>query len=369
MKKNIFAFAFSLIFSILVLEIFLHIYNPFAPRIQGDQIILPVNKVYQIHNDKLSRLAPEIKHTKNGLGFRGPEAPADLSAIESVICVGGSTTECYYLNDGLDWPAQLFEKLKDSIPNLWINNAGLDGHSTWGHRMLMNQHIFKLKPKYVLMLCGINDLGREDISEYDQKQLKKEDSYIPGVREWLINHSQILSTIRTIRMGLQAQKQGVNHTDLQLKEQEILEISNNQADSIIAHHQQMIDNYGKRLKTILDECKANQVQLILMTQPMLWGELQDNLTGVNLGNIKINDSINSALRWRIMESYNQQARNIAQVQGVPIIDLANRLEKSSEYFYDEIHFTPEGGKRIAEIIAPELKSIMQQSSGKNYGIK
>lgn len=367
MKKNIVAFTFSLIFSIVVLEIFLNIYNPFAPRIKGDQIILPTHQVYSIHNDKLSRLKKEIIHSKNGLGFRGPEAPPDLSQISSLICVGGSTTECYYLNDGQDWPAQLFTLLSDSIPDLWINNAGLDGHSTWGHRLLLNQHIFKLKPKFVLMLCGINDLGRSDISDYDKMQVKKDESYIPGIRDWIISHSQILSTIRTIRMGLQAKKQGVNHTDLNLKEETVLELSNTHADSILASHQQMIEDYGKRLRTIIQECKANQVQLILMTQPMLWGEVTDSLTGVYLGNIKINDSINSSLRWRIMERYNQQAKMIANELGVPIIDLANRLEKNSEYFYDEIHFTPEGGKRIASLIAPDIKSMIQQTTHSTYG--
>jgi lysophospholipase L1-like esterase len=362
MKKNVIALFFSFIFSIGVLEIFLNLYNPFAPRIKGDQIILPVHKVYHISNDKLSRLGKEITHSRNGLGFRGPEAPEDINAVPSLICVGGSTTECYYLNDGEDWPAQVLAELKTSIPNIWVNNAGLDGHSTWGHRLLLTQHIYKLKPKFVLMLSGINDLGRADISEYDTKQVKKEEDYSPGIREWLIRNSQILNTIRTIRMGLQAQKQGVNHTDLDLTRQEKLEVPALKADSILISHEKMIRSYGKRLETIIQECKEHQIQLILMTQPMLWGYSKDTITGVDLSNIKIDESVNSALRWRIMEAYNAEAKAIAQKSGIPIIDLANKLEKSSEYFYDEIHFTPAGAQRIATIISPELKAIIQSPS-------
>ncbi len=362
MKKNIIALVFSLIFSLVVLEIFLNIYNPFAPRIQGDQIILPVNKVFHIENTTLSRLEKEITHSRNGLGFRGPEAPDDLNAMASIICVGGSTTECYYLNDGQDWPAQVLLQLKDSIPNLWMNNAGLDGHSTWGHRILLNQHIYKLKPKFVLMLSGINDLGREDISTYDTQQFKKEENYSPGMREWFIRHSQILTTIRTIRMGLKAQKQGVNHQDIDLKKQETLAISNLQSELLIKNHSKMIESYGKRLETIIQECKAHQVQLILMTQPMLWGFGKDPRTGVDLSTIKINDSINGEVRWKILEAYNQKAKETAHKFGVPVIDLANKLEKSSEYFYDEIHYTPAGAQQIAKVISPELKSIIDSVS-------
>jgi len=362
MKKNIIALVISLTFSLFVLEIFLNIYNPFAPRIQGDQIILPTNKVFHIENTTLSRLDKEITHSRNGLGFRGPEAPKEINAIPSIICVGGSTTECYYLNDGQDWPAQVLLQLKDSIPNLWINNAGLDGHSTWGHRILLNQHIYKLKPKFVIMLSGINDLGREDISAYDTKQFKKEEIDSPGIREWFIRHSQILTTIRTIRMGLKAQKQGVNHQDIDLKKQETLVVSDLQSELLLKDQSKMIESYGKRLETIIQECKAHEVQLILMTQPMLWGLGKDPITGVDLSTIKINDSINGELRWKILEAYNQKAKETALKYGIPVIDLANKLEKSSEYFYDEIHYTPAGSQQIAKVISPELKSIIDSIS-------
>jgi lysophospholipase L1-like esterase len=338
MKKNIIVLGISLIFSILILEIFLHIYNPIAPRIQGNKIILPINKVYSIRNDKLSRLDKEITHTRNGLGFRGNEPPEDLNSIPSIICIGGSTTECYYLNDGQDWPAQVFNSLKDSIPNLWINNAGLDGHSTWGHSILLKQHIFKLKPRFVLMLCGINDVGREDISDYDTRQIKQDDNSVPSIRDWFIGTSQILTTIRTIRMSMQASKQGVSHTDLDLNDLEKIEVAEYQIDSIISSHKKLVDLYGNRLENIINDCKNNQIQLILMTQPMLWGNGIDPRTGLELSNLKINDYLNSKIQWQLMEIYNVKAKMIAEKFEIPVIDLANKLEKNSEYLrWDPFH--------------------------------
>jgi len=49
--------------------------NPFGFRVRGDQIVLPVHRRYEIHNTQIPKLDAVIIHTKNSLGFRGPEPP------------------------------------------------------------------------------------------------------------------------------------------------------------------------------------------------------------------------------------------------------------------------------------------------------
>jgi lysophospholipase L1-like esterase len=358
--KNIILLIISIAFSVCVLEIFLNFYNPFSPRVRGNQIILPRNKTIQISNDRLSKLPKEILHTKNNLGFRGPNPESDNSSQLSIICVGGSTTECYYLGDGQDWPNQLLKRMKPMIPDIWINNAGLDGHSTWGHLMLLNQHIFELKPDFILMLCGINDLGRKDISEYDTKQVHQETVHVNSIRDWIIEHSQILSTIRAVRMSLNAIKHGVYHTDLNLKECEIMVLEEQKIDSAIQSHLPMIHSYGRRLETIIQECKKHNIRLILMTQPMLWGDIIDPGTGISLNTIKLNKNMNSKMRWVLMNEYNKKMIEVGHNNNVPVIDLANKLEKNIGYFYDEIHFTPQGSEKISEIIIPHIMQIINE---------
>lgn len=51
----------------------------------------------------------------------------------TIISVGGSTTECFYISDDKTWTHILGMKLKSVFTRVWINNAGLDGHSTFGH--------------------------------------------------------------------------------------------------------------------------------------------------------------------------------------------------------------------------------------------
>ncbi|MBI5184572.1 MAG: SGNH/GDSL hydrolase family protein [Nitrospinae bacterium] len=124
-----------------------------------------------IHSTKIDK---QIIHKKNMLGFRGENPPKNFEEKLTLITVGGSTTECFYLSDGKTWTDVLGKKLNARFSNgTWINNAGLDGHSTFGHLVLMEDYIVRLKPKIALFLVGINDLGREDLRSYDQVQWKK----------------------------------------------------------------------------------------------------------------------------------------------------------------------------------------------------
>src|SRR5277367_5478933 len=126
---------YFLFFIFAALEIFLRIYNPFHFRIKGDKIILPVSQVTTIRNNINPKLDSVIINTRNKLGFRGPEMPENFKNYLSIITVGGSTTECKFLNDDKTWPYLTGKILENYFRNIWLNNAGLDGHSTYGHQI------------------------------------------------------------------------------------------------------------------------------------------------------------------------------------------------------------------------------------------
>src|SRR6185437_6268137 len=166
----------------LLLEVALRIYNPFHFRLKGDKILLPVNVRETITNRINPKLDATIVNTRNSLGFRGPEPPADWGRHLTLITIGGSTTECHFLNDDKTWPYLLGHDLSDSFRDVWLNNAGLDGHSTFGHRVLLNDHIKQLRPSVVVFLTGINDVETDVPSFHDK--LNTRNAY-PDFRHWL----------------------------------------------------------------------------------------------------------------------------------------------------------------------------------------
>ncbi|HEU5320823.1 MAG TPA: hypothetical protein VFX28_08470, partial [Methylomirabilota bacterium] len=97
---------------------------------------------------------------------------------------------------------------------------------------------------------------------------------------------------------------------------------------------------------------------VLVTQPALYGEGVDDVTGVDLAKVTVDNDPehlrNGGLSWRILELYNDTSRAIGQEQGVFVVDLARRLPKSSRYFYDFVHFTNEGAEAVGDLVAREL---------------
>src|SRR6185436_9570469 len=139
-------------------ELVLRVRNPLGFRMRGNTLKLPANQVYDIRADERSRsdqLDAHVVHTKNSLGFRGPEPPDDFKDWLTLVAVGGSTTECFYLSDGRTWPERLAVRLQPDLRKVWVDNAGLDGHSTFGHLLLTRQALVPLRPKVILYLVGL----------------------------------------------------------------------------------------------------------------------------------------------------------------------------------------------------------------------
>lgn len=112
--------------------------SPFSPLVA----LRPENRM-ELHVN-LRGVSPVAFHSTNSWGMRGPEPPRDWDARHTIITVGGSTTQCFYLDDHKTWPCLLGEKLHDPYPDVWVGNGGLDGHTTRAHIIFMQMRVFLL---------------------------------------------------------------------------------------------------------------------------------------------------------------------------------------------------------------------------------
>lgn len=362
--KNVVTLLVGILASFLTIEILLRIYNPIPQRIKGDKIILPVKYKYKINNINIKKLDKNIVHTKNSLGFRGPDIPEKINDYLSIIAVGGSTTECFYLSDGNDWPSALERKLKDISNNVWVNNAGFDGHSTFGHKILIDDFILKIKPDIILFLVGANDVGREDLNKgYDRRISSK--SYNSN-KENILQKSELYNLIRNVFRVMKAREMEVQHKEIDLLKLEIFKIDENDKNIILQHHKEFLDNYKKRVNLLIDSCIEANIEPILITQPLLWGDLIDPVTKVNLAELKTKKEQNGLVQWQILELYNDIIRKLAKEKHLLLIDLAKKMPKDSRYYYDDYHFTNSGAEKVAEIIFSEMKNHKTNTfTGKN----
>jgi lysophospholipase L1-like esterase len=332
-----------------VIEVLLRTLNPFDMRVRGERIVLQSNSSWTYASPPGSQLDPEIIHRKNNIGFRGPDWAGTEPDRLRVFTVGGSTTENVYLTEGSTWPDQLTRLLEPHFPDLLMNNAGLTGHSTFGHAILLHDHLSRYEPDVLIYLVGINDISREDLHDWERDDMR-------GL-SWsgLANASEVVALTLNIRRALAARKRRITHNLAGLNESWLItwEISDETRRALVDFARGLTDDYAARLRALVLSSLELGSHVVLVTQPAVYGEGIDDRTALDLSRIYV-DQVDGGTAWDILEMYNDVTRAVAIELGVPLVDLARALPKSSRYFYDTIHFTNEGASKVAEILAGEI---------------
>jgi lysophospholipase L1-like esterase len=370
--KNILVLLISLTIVLGFCELILRVYNPLGFRIKGNKIILPINKKEIIHHEHgLGKLDQVVIHQRNSLGFRGPEPPADFSQNLTIVTVGGSTTECFDLAEDKTWPHDLGMKLKPDFKHLWLNNAGLSGNSTYGHSILMQDYLVKLKPKVVIFLVGINDVGIRGERDFDER--------IHGVNfrslERFLASAAVHSELATAALNLYRfyfpksvminNQRDPQETDL--RKLLPFEVAEPTRAAIIKDHQDhYLESYKQRLEKLIAICREQHIIPVLLTQPVLYGNNVDPTTGVDLSHKFVAKDMNGATAWEVLELYNDVTRQVGTERGVLVIDLAREMPKDSRYYYDLMHFTNAGADKVAGLIAAQLTPFLAKTFPQYY---
>lgn len=354
--KNLSLLLGGCIFALVLLEVLLRIFPPFEMRFKPDRIVLPVHKRYVLNNrGKFTKIDALTVHTKNSLGFRGAPPPRDLADYLSIITLGGSTTECFYLSDGQTWPDILGRKLSRDFRRVWLNNAGLDGATTYRHLILLEDCLAQLRPQVLLFLVGINDVGQGDIAD---QEARKEG---PGrFLKSLAHQSEVYSLGLNLYRYYVAQSRGLHHTEIDLKAASSLPRIPPEVEraTLKDYQDHSLPFYRHRLEKLAAVCREHGINAVFLTQPTLYGPGVDPVTGVDLAKIRLEKNLNGRLMFQIVELYNNATREAAREQGLLLIDLAREMPRNSAYYYDYLHYTPSGCEQVAAIVYQHLYPLL-----------
>ena len=356
-RRRVIYGVYLVVATLVLMEVALRIYNPFHFRLKGDKILLPINERETIVNRINPKLDPVIINTRNSLGFRGPEARTGRAQVLTVITIGGSTTECHFLSDSLTWSYLLGRKIADSVPGVWLNNAGLDGQSTFGHIVMLNDYVKKLHPTVVVFLTGINDVESSGPSFHDK--LYQRGAY-PDLKHFIFNNSEVLNLGLNLWRGWRAKR--FNNTTngmMVLDSVRRLAVADSVAQARVGAQGPYLEGYRTRLNALADTCLAWHIVPVFMTQPDQFGYGRDPVTGADLAAFPVDSSVNGALLWAMLERYNDVVRRMCADRGLPMIDLARLMPKNSLYFYDMSHFTNAGAEEVAGLLAPPMIRILR----------
>ncbi|MEP7277404.1 MAG: SGNH/GDSL hydrolase family protein [Bacteroidota bacterium] len=356
-KRHILYAGYLLVITIIALEILLRFFYPFQRKIMGDKWQLATNSTYHLRNVQNRRLDRRVINRRNSIGFRGEDPPADINRRLSILTVGGSTTACTALTEGKTWTDRLGEQLRKRFTPVWINNAGLDGNSTYGHLNFLKNYLpaINFKPTVVIFLIGINEIDRDDLNEIDSPVKK---GFLYNTWKWLHYNSETLNFFTDLKRSIYptaifTDNGGWNFTNFKK-----INLSGIYIDSALQKQGSLLPSFRKRLSELIEYCLKNGMQPVFVTQPLIFGDGTFGEGNPAIDFHAFNENENGVLLWKKLELFNNITRQVSREKNVCCVDLAGLMPRDTLYYYDSMHYTNEGAAKVGEIIFDKLNQYL-----------
>jgi lysophospholipase L1-like esterase len=289
----------------------------------------------------------ESLFTTNSLGLRGPELPTRDSAYR-ILCVGGSTTECPYIDDSHSWPWRVMQALNQRPHGrpVWIGNAGMSGFSTVEHLAFLESSSMVSEMDCLMFMVGVNDLCRSLSKNSTAEEERKAASLAP-----LWTRSNILGLVR--RRWQATQYDRIALEDVMGA---VYVVRRERRQAAILHDELPdlnpdLQEYAARIRVLIETCRRKGVRPVFMTQPMLWSNHLSShaqsllwLGWIDRGNYCTAKSLSDGIG-----KYNATLQDTCEQLGVECIDLSP-LNGQESLFFDDCHFNDAGSAAVATLL-------------------
>ena len=323
----------------------------------------PPHAIFELRPDpsdyvQVSSLA---RSTHNAEGLRGPAMPP-LDEARRVICVGGSTTECLFLDDADTWTSQLMGQLNAAgRGRYWVGSAGHCDYASGHHLRFINQTPLVDHTVAVVVLIGVEDLMRHLM------RLDAGETAPPFVLQTCA--AQLATNLWNARLrhGLAIDITG--HEYAHNRHGLVFP-----AWPVDPTFDDAVAAYSQRLRAIVDVGRRRHLKLVFVTQPVLWA---DELSGQGLARLAVARSFPKPPPWkyltpenlrRAIDKYNLALLKVAADEGLACVDAAAVLSGRPTCFYDDYHFTIEGAAEFARLVASELLAGDKLGQSSDVGV-
>jgi lysophospholipase L1-like esterase len=372
--SNIMLLLFSLLFTLGVCEIVLRVFHPLVDPYWRHKT-QPAN----VNTYIPSQFAPgfslglrteeglpgtdrQLTFSVNNVGFRGDSLPMPKPAGEfRVFVVGGSTTECLYLDDSDAFTRVIQDSLARYRPgrSIKVYGAGKSGDKSYDHVAMVGHRIAHLQPDLIIVFAGINDLlasvnGRDYLFFADNIAPDDLGWDLPQLLRFTVTEFQVgrlLFGVLKPRTFREAAEEVRMESDIAgaAERRRSLPVTSEPP-------RRQLGLYEENLRSIIAMGRAHGAQVAFITQATSWNSTIDPVIEQwHWMNIGTDVSYPEPVMDAAMESYNDTVRRLGGALAAPVFDLARMLPKSHHYFYDDVHFNIRGaavaGGALARFLA------------------
>ncbi|HUT88040.1 MAG TPA: SGNH/GDSL hydrolase family protein [Thermoguttaceae bacterium] len=298
----------------------------------------------------------EVRFRTDENGFILPTGNPQV-ADHTIVFLGGSTTECLWVDESLRFPhlvgVRLSERTGRAVSSL---NGGVSGnHSLHSLDILLNK-VLPLRPDTVPLMHNVNDMvtliyagsywnDHPDRSLVHTATSTGELGALPGtslVFPRFVGHLERACE----RLRDRDHSPGDEWASYR--------------NSKLQRNQPSIEREFRRaLRTFVAVCRIYETTPVLMTEASRLTPTPDAYARNSVAKAWQAQGVTYAEFQRLHSRLNDAIREVGRDQGVTVIDLAEKIPADGEHFSDLVHFTDRGSVMAAEIIARELLPLVE----------
>lgn len=273
-----------------------------------------------------------------------------------VVFLGGSTTECRFLQEKTRFPylvGRLIDE-KCSLSCNTYNGARAGNHSLHSLDLLLHK-IVPLRPEFAVLMHNINDLTtllyeKSYWNDLSTRSLLIDSTGYPPRRGFLRQvypglGRALNSLALRISSGFRGVDEWVDHPD-----------------DLSVDRQWIASEFSKPLRLFIEACRSYGITPVLMTQANRLNEAPDREIADAVEKRFQGTGISYAEFRKLHELFNSKIREVGREHQVLVIDLAREIPAEARYMYDLVHFTDEGSRLAASIIAKHLSKAVLESN-------
>ena len=294
-----------------------------------------------------------IYYSRDQWGLRGEsfKNPSDVK----MLTVGGSTTDQRYITEGETWQDVMATTLKDSGIDFPVANAGIDGHSTFGHILALKtwlNQIEGLEPEFIGFYVGINDLLRQEANEYDMFLGYYYDDGLHFIRK-IMQKSALYHVFRVINgvLVVKSKKAGHSKVDFSALHWETETWNRRKIEEYSDENREALGQYASRLELICTLTRTFGSTPVYITQA--------NSRGFDRGKqFEYSRALGNESAYALRAFNNATMNACRSCSRAICIDMARELRFESSDYYDTAHNTPAGATKIGRYLANKMAGMV-----------
>ena len=306
------------------------------------------------------------KWKNNQFGFRGPAIPIEKpEGIVRIVCMGTSETYGLYEGSEKEWPAQLRNTLNNSS-RVQVINAAVVGLGLKSYKPYLQKYVLPFNPDIIILFINPFQYAAGMERALLEQSKHPRNAFKKRKKISTLSLRNIISTSRSFPKLKQAIKQIVPpkilkayqiwDTKKQVQVAEKLYLDGKKPKDAIPEN--YLENFRIDLIDLIAFLhKTNDSYLILSSYPTLISH--ENITKyyeIILDNRKFCVEFSFKGLMDAAAEFNKIVEDVAAEHHTGFVDNDKLVPKTTTYFADNVHYTDEGAKFVANKFVEHLRN-------------